>query len=186
MSEVEFDALVDEAYAALSATAFDSALSVEDRKAQVEEMVKYHFYTTVVKNLNCTTVVSFNLHQIYAGTLEESYQELKNLAKYYALAFTGVSEDIPEGAQITDEMFEDCFVVKNVIVDDEEEDEASRYASDDGRIVAVTYGQKTASGTYAPYKTFILNYNNFSIQVEYNDVIYTIPAYGYVTVYYEN
>ena len=186
LSEGELMALVDEAYATLSASAFDSELSVEARKAQVEEMIKYHFYTEAIKNLNCATLVSFNLYQIYAGTLEESYQDLKALAKYYAIAYTNMSSVIPETAKITDEMFEDCFVVKNDTTDDEDDDEESRYVSDDGRIVSVTYGQKTATGTYAAYKTFILNYNNFSIQVVYDNTVYTIPAYGYVTVYAKN
>jgi polyribonucleotide nucleotidyltransferase len=64
----------------------------------------------------------------------------------------------------------------------DEEEEASRYLSDDGRIVSVTYGDKNADGSYSAYKTFILNYNNFSVNVEYGDVTYTIPAYGYVVV----
>ena len=186
MTELELSTLVDEAYAALSATAFDSALSLAERKAQVEEMVKYAFYTEAIKSLNGATLVNFNLYQIYAGTLEESYVELKNLAKYYAIAFTNMSEDIPEGAQITEEMFENCFEVKEIVEDEEDDEEESRYVSDDGRIVAVTYGQKTENGTYAAYKTFILNYNNFSIQVVYDNTVYTIPAYGYVTVYANN
>jgi hypothetical protein len=65
---------------------------------------------------------------------------------------------------------------------DDDGDEASRYLSDDGRIVSVTYGTKNADGSYSAYKTFILNYNNFSVNVEYGDVTYTIPAYGYVVV----
>ena len=67
-------------------------------------------------------------------------------------------------------------------LEEEEEDEASRYLSDDGRIVSVTYGDKNADGSYTAYKTFILNYNNFSVNVEYGEVTYTIPAYGYVVV----
>ena len=77
--------------------------------------------------------------------------------------------------------------MKSVTAEDEDsDDDESRYVSDDGRIVSVTYGQKTATGSYAAYKTFILNYNNFSIQVVYNKITYTIPAYGYVTVYHKN
>ena len=186
LTELELATLVDEAYDALPSSAFDRETTLEERKAQVEEMVKYYFYTEVVKSLKANTVVSFNLYQIYAGTLEESYVELKNLAKYYAIAYTNISDSIPEGARITEEMYEECFVVKDVTEDDEDDDEESRYVSDDGRIVAVTYGQKTATGTYAAYKTFILNYNNFSIQVVYDNTVYTIPAYGYVTVYAKN
>ena len=67
-----------------------------------------------------------------------------------------------------------------------EDEETSRYVSDDGRIMSVTYGTKNADGSYTAYKTFILNYNNFSVNVEYGPenekVTYTIPAYGYVVV----
>jgi hypothetical protein len=65
---------------------------------------------------------------------------------------------------------------------DDDEEESSRYVSNDGRIVSVTYGDKNADGSYSAYKTFILNYNNFSVSVEYDGVTYTIPAYGYVIV----
>ncbi len=180
LTQGEFTALIDDAYAALGK---DSVT-----KEQVGEMVKYHFYTAVVKNLNCEKLVAFNLHQIYAGTLQEAAQNLKALAKYYTLAYTNMSSDavFTDGTKITDEAFEDCFVIKTEVEEDVVDDEASRYVSDDGRIVSVTYGQKTSVGTYAAYKTFILNYNNFSVQVTYNGFTYTIPAYGYVTVYYKN
>ena len=179
LTELELATLVDEAYDALPSTAFDRETTLEERKAQVEEMVKYYFYTEVVKSLKANTVVSFNLYQIYAGTLEESYVELKNLAKYYAIAYTNISDSIPEGARITEEMYEECFVVKDVTEDDEDDDEESRYVSDDGRIVAVTYGE-----VGAPYKTFLLNYNYFDVIVEYEGTTYEIDAYGYAMIQY--
>ena len=77
-----------------------------------------------------------------------------------------------------------CHVLQSYFLGTGSDDgeEASRYLSDDGRIVSVTYGDKNANGSYSAYKTFILNYNNFSVNVEYGDVTYTIPAYGYVVV----
>ena len=45
----------------------------------------------------------------------------------------------------------------------------------------ITYGGK--NGVDAdPYKSIILNYNNFSVSIVYEDMVYTIPAYGYVVV----
>ena len=178
MTEGELAALVDEAYKAVATPSLS--------KAEVEEMVKYQFYTAVVKNLNATAKGTFNMYEVYAGTLADSSAELKKLAKYFVVSFTNLSGDIPDGAKITDTMFEDCFKDKASNANDDTDDEASRYVSDDGRIVSVTYGEKTAAGTYAPYKTFILNYNNFSVQVVYNGVTYTIPAYSYVAVYHKN
>ena len=68
------------------------------------------------------------------------------------------------------------------VIEDEEEEDPSKYLSADGRIVAVTYGEKTSNGSYEGYKTFLLNYNNFSVSVVYDGITYTIPAYGYVVI----
>ena len=65
--------------------------------------------------------------------------------------------------------------------DEEEEEEFDKYAVEEGSIVVVTYGGK--NGVDAdPYKSIILNYNNFSVSVEYEGLLYTLPAYGYVVV----
>ena len=63
-----------------------------------------------------------------------------------------------------------------VVEEEEGEEEYSRYATEN--IVAVTYGTDSAH----PYKTIILNYNNYSVRVTYNDVEYTIPAYEFVVI----
>ncbi len=190
MSDEDMTALVDEVYAAMPASVLDGGLTVAEQRAQVEDIIKYHFYTAVIKNLNCEQLVSFNLYEIYAGTLEDSYQELKALAKHYALSYTAMAAGISADAVITEEMFERYFDVTDSGDEGDGDEEASRYVSDDGRIVSVTYGQKTGGG-YAPYKTFILNYNNFAVQVAYEvapgqTVVYTISAYGYVTVPHGN
>ena len=56
----------------------------------------------------------------------------------------------------------------------EETVEESKYATDN--VVAVTYGNADGSA----YKTIILNYNNYDINIEYKGIIYTIPAYYFV------
>jgi hypothetical protein len=75
--------------------------------------------------------------------------------------------------------------------DDEEEEETEDkeeetiYTSNNGNIVAVTYGGKNGNDQEA-YKTFILNYNNYAVTVKYEvngeTRIYTIPANEYVVV----
>ena len=55
--------------------------------------------------------------------------------------------------------------------EDKDEDTKSKYASDNNMIAVVTYENG---------KTFILNFNNYSVTTEYNGVTYTISAYGYV------
>ncbi len=173
----ELQQMVDDAYTYITATAgftFHPGLTEDEQKAEVKELIKYFFYKQVLTNLNCTRPVDFNLHEIYSGSLEESCTQLKNLVKYFALSYN---------TNMTEEDFESYFVAKTTDKKDEVDEEESRYVSDDGRIVSVTYGQKQQGGGYTPYKTFILNYNNFSVSVVYEGVTYTIPAYGYVTVF---
>ena len=52
---------------------------------------------------------------------------------------------------------------------------------DNKRIVAVTYGTGNAA-----YKTFILNYNSYSVRVVYNGTVYTIASGDYVVIEYSN
>ena len=54
-----------------------------------------------------------------------------------------------------------------------EEEEVNKYACDDGRIVRVEY----EGG-----KSFILNYNNFEIKVEYDGVTYTVDALDFAVM----
>ena len=60
--------------------------------------------------------------------------------------------------------------------DDETEEEVSRYQTEN--IVAVTYGEKMGN----PYKSIILNYNNYTVKIVYNGYEYTIPAYEFVVI----
>ena len=63
--------------------------------------------------------------------------------------------------------------------DDDEEpevEEESKYKTDN--VVAVTYGND--DGT--PYKTVILNYNNYAIKITHDGIVYTIAAYGFVVI----
>ena len=53
----------------------------------------------------------------------------------------------------------------------------SKYAVDNN-VVAVTYGDSKD----APYKTLLLNFNDYTIQTVYNGVTYTIAAYDYVVI----
>ena len=54
-----------------------------------------------------------------------------------------------------------------------EEEETSRYTTKN--IVAVSYGDKNG----VVYKTILLNYNNYSVTVVYDGILYVIPAYSF-------
>ena len=83
-------------------------------------------------------------------------------------------------------------IAKAYLVTEEEEDADGeeedgkvaineRYLLDDGSIVAVTYGEEGE-----PYRTFILNYNYFTVSVEYNGETYEIDRYGFEVIDHEN
>jgi len=55
---------------------------------------------------------------------------------------------------------------------------SNKYTCDDGSIVAVTYGGKDGDDDSA-YRTFILNYNAFSVTVEYAGTKYELAPYTY-------
>jgi len=50
----------------------------------------------------------------------------------------------------------------------------SKYSTDN--IVAVTFGNSDGKA----YKTILLNYNNYDVNIEYKGIVYTIPAYYFV------
>lgn len=61
------------------------------------------------------------------------------------------------------------------------EEGETKYTSNDGQIVLVTYGGKNGNDS-EPYKSFILNFNYFAVTVTYGGRLYTIPANGYVVI----
>jgi hypothetical protein len=182
LTEDEINAYVYQVGEALGKAKFLSCSS-DDAEAMAQEIatlapeirayLEYTYYNAVITRLDADDAPAFHVSEIYGETLYSSAMGLKDLMYYFVTTTTDLTEaDINRliGTSGDNKL------------EEEEEDEASRYLSDDGRIVSVTYGDKNADGSYTAYKTFILNYNNFSVNVEYGDVTYTIPAYGYVVV----
>lgn len=160
----------------LNADSTDSEALDAEIKTLLPELKAYlqhAYFTAVLTRLNANKQPAFHVSEVYGSTLYEEAMGLKELMYFFTSDVSGMTY-----AEI------DKIIggVGSASGDTEEEDEASRYLSDDGRIVSVTYGDKNADGSYSAYKTFILNYNNFSVSVEYDEVTYTIPAYGYVVV----
>lgn len=54
----------------------------------------------------------------------------------------------------------------------------SKYSMDNG-LVLVTYGERNT-----PYKSLILNFNDYAVQTTVNGVTYTIGGFDYVVIYY--
>ena len=140
---------------------------------EVLDYLQYCYYMEVVELMAADELPKFHISEIYAGTLYDAATGLKDLMYYF----------VTNNSNLTAADIDKLISTGGGLVNgDDEDDETSRYLSDDGRIVSVTYGTKNADGSYSAYKTFILNYNNFSVNVEYGEVTYTIPAYGYVVV----
>ena len=172
-TEDELKELGDKLVDALIKAKFAEESQRETLHPETLDYLQYCYYTAILELLAADELPKFHVSEVYAGTLNESATGLKDLMYYYVKYYTGMTDE-----QIT-ALIEPP---KGPGSGDDDGDEASRYLSDDGRIVSVTYGTKNADGSYSAYKTFILNYNNFSVNVEYGDVTYTIPAYGYVVV----
>lgn len=68
-------------------------------------------------------------------------------------------------------------------LEEDEVYEKTKYTVSDGSIVAVTYGGKGGDDNSA-YRTFLLNYNSFSVTFEYNNVKYELAPYGYCVINY--
>ena len=88
-----------------------------------------------------------------------------------------VTEDEEETTETETEEEED---IKNI--EEVEEYNYTKYTDDTGSIVAVTYGGKNGNDMEA-FKTFILNYNSFSVEVVFEGTTYTIPAFSLVVIY---
>lgn len=173
-TEEEMNEIANELVSALIKALFAEESERETLLPEVRAYLEHAYYTEVVERLEADTQPTFHVSEIYGSSLYEAAMDLKELMYFFVSARTDMTaEEI------------DKVIGKpgdKAGLGEDEEDEASRYLSDDGRIVSVTYGDKNADGSYSAYKTFILNYNNFSVSVVYEDVTYTIPAYGYVIV----
>ena len=174
LTEDEMNEIVDELISALIKALFATEEEREALRPEVRAYLEHAYYVAVRDRLNATKLPTFHVSEVYGSTLHDAASDLKSLMYYFVSARTDMTaEDI------------DRYIgggSGGMLDADDEEEEASRYLSDDGRIVSVTYGDKNANGSYSAYKTFILNYNNFSVSVVYEGVTYTIPAYGYVIV----
>ena len=145
--------------------------------AELEDYIRYWYYNNIKTDrlglaINAAdTNINFPVNDLYCDVYAAG-QSVVDLMEYYTILFTDLTqEDLDDMAQKTEQTIE------------EEDDDFSKYSSDEGKLVAVTYGDKNADGTYSEYKTFLLNYNDFSVRVTYNGVEYTIPSYGYISLY---
>ena len=121
------------------------------------------------------TYTRYTYSQSIKGCLDVSVE-----AKDEALAIVKGLQDLRDASDNTvyDEIMKRIEINKLLDRKDEDEDEIveeeSKYSTEN--VVAVTFGDSADK----PYKTVILNYNNYAIRIEYDGYVYTIPAYGFV------
>ena len=146
-----------------------------DVKAQllvdIEAYLRYNYCDQALTQISATTTPKFNVSEVYGDDLYTSSEQIKTLLRYFVTNLSEITEsDIDE------------MIKTSTKTEEEEVEDVSKYLSADGRIVSVTYGTKQNDGSYKNYKTFLLNYNNFSVSVQYDGITYTIASYGYVVV----
>ncbi|MBQ7322022.1 MAG: hypothetical protein IJW99_07990 [Clostridia bacterium] len=88
-----------------------------------------------------------------------------------------ISDDEEETEETEEETEEEIRNIEEV-----EEYNYTKYTDDTGSIVAVTYGGKNGNDN-DPFKTFVLNYNSFAVEVVFEGTTYTIPAFSLVVIY---
>ena len=188
---VKFD--IDAKIKAVNDAANNASLrqqKILDLKKEMELLYRYanSIATSVYKAenayLKAVEYIEFiKEHGNYPAELVAELQAIVDTAtaKYNEVVATGESVKLTaEGAyekvkDIEGLAVEPYTVVLNIaappVADDKGDDTKSKYASDDNMIAVVTYENG---------KTFILNFNNYSVTTEYNGVTYTISEYGYV------
>ena len=150
-------------------------------KTDLANLAKYYAITYLCEVSDYENVLEGELVKPELDFTQNSFNY--NAGQAYAL-FESVCEEVISKGYITKaEIDKRITPVGSSTQDKEEQEEETfdKYAVEEGSIVVVTYGGKNGVDTDA-YKSIILNYNNFSVSVEYEGKVYTLPAYGYVVV----
>jgi len=122
-------------------------------------------YTEVVATIEGYSTAVTEFETSYKTTYYEKMLEIEPSQNYYK-PDSGVSGGTTGGE--TDNKVDEGY-------------NYTKYTNDNGNIVAVTYGGKDGVDN-DPYRTFILNYNYFSVSVKFEGETYIIPAFGYVVI----
>ena len=123
------------------------------------------------------TYTRYTYSQSINGCLEESVS-----LKDEVLATVKSLQELEDASDKTvyDQIIKRIEINKLLAKDDDDQEEIveedSKYTTEN--VVAVTYGESADK----PCKTIILNYNNYSIRIEKDGLVYTIPAYGFVEI----
>lgn len=206
LTEEELSALKSETLvAAYKMSTAEKAITTAQEALNAAKLLFNRSYETLVSAVEAMGVAADDASGIYlaAELLSKSNAEAKDAcdfisAKYDIILARSLEIMLPV-SDLMDVAFESGLIdengdlivesVEEAPVEDEEKSEFdeqrdaifSKYVYDDGSVVAVTYGGKNGNDSEA-YRTFILNYNSFSVKVTYNEVEYEIAGYGYAVI----
>ena len=166
-----------------------------DQKAEVDKLCHFVYDYGKLYNTDLNNLAKYYAEQYLAAISDyqpttdkpelDFTQNSFNTHASSALAlFEDVKNIVVSAGYITEaEILKRITPVGSGSSEDDKGDEETfdKYAVEEGSIVIVTYGVKNGVDSDA-YKSIILNYNNFSVSVEYEGLVYTLPAYGYVVV----
>jgi len=173
-----------------TAEAAIAAAIKEINRLYVNYMNAYTAVKTASKNVQDkvriveTAVEYFKTSGIYSQAFIDDTAVLVDQIKEVATKMDGVMASADDYLARFVEAADGVIVLEPEVEEDVTDDANvinERYLLDDGSIVAVTYGEEGQ-----PYRTFILNYNYFTISVEYQGNTYEIDRYGFVAIDYEN
>ncbi|MBR2019617.1 MAG: hypothetical protein IKA05_04390 [Clostridia bacterium] len=123
-----------------------------------------------------------------ANTAAKIFTDKVVASGVYAPFQSDLTEAITKTKFTADDLLKESALAGGESTEDEQDqagDSGNQYVSAENQVVVVTYGDRD-SETYekTAYKSFILNYNTYSVRVTYNDICYTIPSGGYVEIYH--
>lgn len=119
-----------------------------------------------------------NIHYIYYENQSSYKAILEGINSMIETVITSVADVDRDLADELEKTYKASLDIKDNVDDDvveEDKGETSKYTVDN--VVIITYGSNGVA-----YKNIILNYNNFTVTVEFNGIEYTIPGYDFVAI----
>ena len=194
------NAYIDAGFAEIEAGAAEATLAdkqkatlTAEQLAEISNMCHFEYDYSKLYNTELNNLINYlRGEKISAQTGEENTAPVATL-DFTQSSFATYASDANNLFKLASELVKDHISEQDILnritpigggsqTDKEEETEGfDKYAVEAGSIVVVTYGGKGGED-FAPYKSIILNYNNFSVSLEYEGLLYTLPAYGYVVV----
>ena len=192
--------IVKDAYGVIEQADLDATIK---QKMLAEVAVFIEEATTLFGNIETKTGVAYDMYALNAALVDATdtsattksaavravaaLAEIKAEGQY--LIYADSLSEIVEGSLFTVADIEEAGKLADEIVGGEDGEDGAqgaydKYFVDNNQIVIVTYGDRDdTTHDKTAYKSFILNYNNFAVVVDYEGVKYTIPSGGYVVLY---